>query len=121
MPAILPPIPEQPVHNSFVLFGPTPAQLAWIVSTLHAEHQAILNTQEQTMSAIADLVSHVTSLDSKVDALIAALAAAKANPATHLTPEDQAALDGAVAALTNEESAVDTANPPAAPAPAPAA
>lgn len=77
-------------------------QYAWLAKAL-----------EYTMSTISDLATKVTEFDGKVDALIAAYNAAKDNPGTHLSPEDQAALDSAVQALSTEETAVDTANPPA--------
>ena len=83
------------------------------------------------MATIADLVTadaalaaEVAAIKTSVDTLIAAYEAAVNNPATHLSTEDQAALDAAVAdvtaqtaTLSTEQAAADAAdNPPAPPA-----
>lgn len=122
----LPPIPDQPLHNAFVLFGPTPAQLAWIVQSIYGALEVIeqkLETISQKdkllMSTIADLTaaSHaladqdhaltaeVTALHSSVENLITVFNSVKGG----LNPADQSALDVAVAEVTSASADFATA------------
>lgn len=63
--------------------------------------------QEAVMSTLADLTAAVTKNSTDVQALIAAVKAAQANPVTVLDPADQTALDAAVAQLGTDDTAVE--------------
>lgn len=82
----------------------------------------IMATIADLVAADAALASEVASIKGAIDAVVAAYNAAISNPATHLAPEDQAALDAAVgdiqtqtANLTTEQGTIPNPNPPANP------
>ena len=97
--------------------GMSPEQLVLIANAL----LLLIEGQQKIMSTLADLEAKLVAIDAKVstvatdiDTLMAKLAAI---PTAGLTPEQQTALDGAVAhaqAIADSLGAIDTkANPPA--------
>lgn len=80
-----------------------------------AEHLAhhLSHGQEQIMATIADLTAVVTAVQDAVNRVDSDLQALKDSigNATSLSPDDQAALDGAVAALQGSVDAINTTDP----------
>lgn len=79
--SILPPVPEQPAHTGIVLFGPTPAQLSWIVNTIHhdleliaAQLDTVIQKEAQIMATLADLNQQLDSITASESAEAASLA-----------------------------------------------
>lgn len=110
---ILPPIPDQPAHNAFVIFGPTPAQLSWIVGSIHHDLEliaekleTIIQSQETLMAdftglnqALADFKTEVATHATKVDTELAQLLAAQGSG-------DQAAVDAAAQNIRDQTAAL---------------
>lgn len=111
--SILPPVPEQPAHTGIVLFGPTPAQLSWIVNTIHhdleliaAQLDTVIQSQETLMAdftglnqALADFKAEVATHATKIDNELAQLIAAQGNG-------DQAAADAAAQTIRDQTAAL---------------
>jgi len=72
------------------------------------EWNTIMSTINDLSAAADSLDSAITSFESDVSAVVAALATAKANGG--LSPADQAALDAAVGKLTADSASVSTAD-----------
>ncbi len=85
--SLLPPIPPQPAHPGFVLFGPSPAQLSWIGETIYAALEILAKKENTIMATIEEL-------QAALDANTAATTAAGAAIASEITD-----LAAAIAAL----------------------
>jgi ABC-type transporter Mla subunit MlaD len=94
----------------------------YALGTINRNIGKVMSSFEDLVAAQAATDAKIAAVKADVEALIAKLAAV---PAAGMTAEQQAALDAAVAhasAINDSLSAVDAeVNPPAPPAPAPAA
>jgi hypothetical protein len=127
LPTILPPIPPQPVHTGFVLFGPTPAQLDWIVRSIYAALTVIAQNQEKLAMTMQDLGASQDRSEASTTAALAGITTeiqqvrdAVAALGTSPTPEELTAfkaridantdrVDAAVAMLSSDDPAAPAA------------
>ncbi len=72
--SLLPEIPPQPAHTSFVLFGLTPAQLDWIVKSIYAALNVIAQKEVTIMASLADLNAQLDAISASESAEAASLA-----------------------------------------------
>lgn len=100
-------------------------ELATAQNVLLTRTKHILANQETIMATLDDLVAAATAEDTKIDSLIALVQALKAKVdeivAGMLTPEQQAKIDAAFAAIGDNperiQAAIDANTPPVPPTP----